>query len=85
MIKLFISIVLIIFLTGCNNDHTATGSNSKVCVEPQNPYNESSGHYAGFNWAMENNWDCDGNSESFNEGCQEYFQQLDKYDECVKR
>ena len=52
-------------------------------MTPQNPYNDGGGHNAGFNWAMENGGDCDGNSESFNEGCEEYFRQLYDYNTCV--
>ncbi len=38
-----------------------------------------SGHEAGYNWAEDNDisniYDCDGNSDSFNEGCQEYVEE----------
>ncbi len=41
--------------------------------------NDCSGHEAGYNWAEENNIsdedDCDGRSESFNEGCQTYVEE----------
>ena len=48
-----------------------------------NPYDEDSGHNAGFNWAMENDDSCDSESDSFNEGCEEYIRQLEEYEECV--
>lgn len=80
-------------IAGCNNDPKNIGSNkqyqkvkSKVeCVEPQNPYNDGGGHDAGFNWASENGGNCNGNSDSFNEGCEEYASQLNQYNECVAR
>lgn len=52
--------------------------------EPEigNPYSDGSGHYAGYEWAEENDTDyCDGNSDSFNEGCQEYIDQRDAEEE----
>lgn len=40
---------------------------------------DCSGHEAGYNWAEENDisdeYDCDGNSDSFNEGCQSYVEE----------
>jgi hypothetical protein len=55
---------------------------------PQNPYEVSTGHYAGYEWAKDNfeDWmseyaetgnvhECSGNSESFIEGCNEYIRQ----------
>jgi hypothetical protein len=53
------------------------------CTEPENPYDEDSGHSAGFEWAQENNTgSCGGNSDSFIEGCEEYQSQEDKYEQC---
>ncbi|OGT05856.1 MAG: hypothetical protein A2103_03780 [Gammaproteobacteria bacterium GWF2_41_13] len=82
---------LLLLLIGCgggssNNLESADVSpnnGESQCAEPQNPYIEGTGHYAGFEWAMNNGGACDGNSESFNEGCQEYFQQEDDYSKCV--
>lgn len=49
--------------------------------EPENPYDEGSGHSAGYEWAMENGVDsCDGNSNSFIEGCEEYLSQIEEYE-----
>lgn len=59
-------------------------SSTKTCIEPENPYDEDTGHYAGFNWAQENGGTCDGNSESFNGGCNEYYTQLNSYESCLK-
>lgn len=40
---------------------------------------DCSGHEAGYNWAEENDisdeYDCDGNSSSFNEGCVSYIEE----------
>lgn len=52
------------------------------CVEPENPYNDDGGHDAGFKWAEEKGEACDGNSDSFNEGCEEYYTQRQRYEEC---
>lgn len=49
--------------------------------EPENPYDDGSGHSAGYEWAEENDVDsCGGNSDSFIEGCQEYLDQQEEYD-----
>ena len=53
------------------------------CSEPENPYDEGSGRYSGFEWAENNNPGfCDGNSQSFIEGCEEYQRQETKYANC---
>lgn len=55
------------------------------CVDPQNPYEDGSGHYAGYEWAQENNPEsCDGKSQSFEEGCYEYFRQVSTYNACLQ-
>ena len=60
--------------------NTASGDS---CSEPENPYEEGSGHYAGFEWAADNDPGfCDGNSQSFTEGCEEYQRQEAKYEDC---
>lgn len=47
--------------------------------EPENPYSSGTGHSAGYEWAEENDVDsCDGNSQSFIEGCEEYVNQRDE-------
>lgn len=57
-------------------------SNPKGCIEPENPYDEGSGHYAGFQWGEDGNY-CDGNSNSFIEGCEEYEAQKEAYNTCL--
>jgi hypothetical protein len=79
-----------ILTISCNQGNGSSSSKKGLlkskadCVEPQNPYNDGGGHDAGFNWARENSGECDGNSESFNEGCQEYHRQLNLYNDCIK-
>jgi len=84
-IKFIFLAIIIIFLAGCNNDDDSSYSTSykHECIPPQNPYNDGTGHYAGFEWAQANSGTCDGNSESFNEGCEEYYNQEDEYDKCI--
>ena len=53
------------------------------CIAPHNPFNDGSGHDAGFNWAQDNGVGCIGHSDSFNEGCEEYFRQLNQYNACL--
>lgn len=74
------------FLSGCEKSPAAAPSKkTKIedCIPPHNPYNDGGGHDAGFNWAAENGGDCNGNSDSFNEGCAEFHRQLNEYNECV--
>jgi hypothetical protein len=52
------------------------------CTEPENPYDYGSGHYAGFEWGENGNY-CSGNSDSFVEGCEEYYSQEEAYDDCI--
>ena len=85
MKKIFfiISIFLtIISVSGCSKTYVS-----------QNPYEFSTGHYAGYEWAKKNfdSWaleyaetgnvrECSGNSESFIEGCNEYIKQKEEED-----
>lgn len=70
-------------LAGCESPTESSISENEIeCSEPENPYGDGGGHDAGFNWAQENAGACTGNSESFNEGCQEYFNQLSRYQAC---
>lgn len=76
-------------LCSCSNtkqaDEATSSSNSKDCssLAPHNPYDEGSGHYAGFKWG-EDGKSCGGNSTSFIEGCEEYDAQEEAYDACTK-
>lgn len=51
-------------------------------LEPENPYDYGSGHYAGFEWGENGNY-CSGNSNSFIEGCEEYEAQDEAYTACL--
>jgi hypothetical protein len=63
---------------GCNRyvkeNYSGYGTfNGYECTE------DCSGHEAGYDWAEENDisdeYDCDGNSDSFNEGCVSYVEE----------
>ena len=43
--------------------------------EVANPYSDGTGHDAGYKWAERTGGSCNGNSESFNEGCEEFYRQ----------
>lgn len=53
-------------------------------LAPNNPYDEGSGHYAGFLWGEEGNT-CGGNSDSFIEGCEDYARQEAALQACESR
>lgn len=95
--NLFLSLLIVFFtmsflsIVGCDKGTTSsdsavtTSKNIEKCIEPHNPYNDGGGHDAGFNWAIENDGGCNGNSDSFNEGCEEYYRQLNQYNECIAK
>ena len=72
---------------GCNSS-TSSDENqeelaSRHCTEPENPYEQGSGHYAGYEWAERNDpASCGGRSQSFIEGCEEYQNQESEYEDC---
>lgn len=87
---MFIVLIFSMLLFACskaeNVDSTSGKSNKNIeCIAPHNPYTDGSGHYAGFEWARENGGACNGNSDSFNEGCEEYYRQLNEYNECMAK
>jgi len=92
-LALMLCIVALVILTGaCNsssgsaNDNEEQGEASQECHEPENPYDEGSGHYAGFQWAEEHDpTSCGGNSQSFIEGCEEYQEQESAYQDCTSK
>ena len=82
-----ICIILALILSGCEKSQSDTSTKkTKIedCVSPHNPYNDEGGHDAGFKWAAENGGNCNGNSDSFNEGCAEFVRQMDEYNQCVE-
>lgn len=65
------------------SDDNGEAASAQTCTEPENPYEEGSGHYAGYEWAQNNGTGiCGGNSQSFTEGCEEYESQEDEYEDC---
>ncbi|PYU14826.1 MAG: hypothetical protein DMG37_06405 [Acidobacteria bacterium] len=74
---------------GCGTSKPAGNDNEgevASCTEPSNPFSEGTGHYAGYEWAEKNgSGDCNGSSQSFREGCEEYEAQESAYDECQKK
>jgi hypothetical protein len=78
---------------GCRSSATSNSSESSraaasasSCTEPQNPYDEGSGHYAGYEWAQDSgSGTCGDNSQSFIEGCEEYESQEAEYQECESK
>jgi len=66
-----------------STDRSGADKSAHECIEPENPYDEGSGHYAGYEWAESNgSGTCGGNSQSFIEGCEEYESQEAKFQEC---
>jgi hypothetical protein len=62
------------------------GAAAPKCTEPENPYSEGTGHYAGYEWAeKKGSVACGGSSQSFIEGCEEYETQESEYQECEAR
>lgn len=68
------------------SSYSDESDSGRYCSEPENPYGYGSGHYAGFEWAENNDPGyCDGNSSSFNEGCEDYLSQQEEYDSCLSQ
>jgi hypothetical protein len=70
----------LLVVVGCTSSSSPEKTNeeetARHCSEPRNPYNEGTGHYAGYEWAETNDpGSCGGRSQSFIEGCEEYQQQ----------
>lgn len=56
------------------SDNGYEGSERGEVSEPENPYEDGSGHSAGYEWAKDNQVSyCGGNSQSFINGCEEYL------------
>lgn len=67
--------------------HSVKKDTSADCVIPENIYSEDQeGHSMGYVWAQENSPSyCEGNSQSFNEGCNEYIRQESDYQLCLTK
>ncbi|MGA3227957.1 MAG: hypothetical protein ABSC65_29605 [Acidobacteriaceae bacterium] len=73
-----------LIVVGCKSTPSSSSGDSEAsCTEPQNPYDEGSGHYAGYQWAAEHSGTCETGSTSFDEGCDEYDSEEDAYEKCV--
>lgn len=77
----------LLVVVGCTSSSSPEKANeeetARHCTEPQNPYDEGTGHYAGYEWAETNNpGSCGGRSQSFIEGCEEYHHQESEYEDC---
>ena len=80
-IQLLCLSALTLLVAGCGQSsgiRTTRETNSEY--EMGNPYDEGTGHYAGYEWAERTGEDCNGNSDSFNEGCEEYYRQAEAYE-----
>jgi hypothetical protein len=84
------TVIASLFLLGCGSDKetekpdTETKTSDVSCTEPENPYSQGTGHYAGYAWAEQYGGSCNGRSQSFNEGCEEYEDQEAEYEECER-
>ena len=87
---LALTVAALMLITGCRSstpsnsfDSNGEATSAPTCTEPENPYEEGSGHYAGYEWARSSGTGtCGGNSQSFIEGCEEYENQEAEYEEC---
>ncbi len=79
---------VVALISGCDSKNeevvnfTSVKKAIKNCSEPENPYGDGGGHDAGFDWAEDTGSSCSGNSQSFIDGCEEYYRQLDTYERC---
>lgn len=83
----FILFTLLAITVACSSPKSSDEQEETAvsCTEPENPYTEGTGHYAGYQWAESHGGSCNGPSQSFNEGCDEYEQQESAYQECERK
>jgi hypothetical protein len=74
--KLLLVAVVASFLVSCSGPIEYVRDEYLQDVHVGNPYAVGSGHYAGYEWAKRTGGLCAADSESFNEGCEEYHRQL---------
>lgn len=76
----------LLLIAGCTSSKSTSNTEedgAPNCPDPENPYTEGSGHYAGYEWAeKQDSGTCNGSSQSFNEGCEEYENQEAEFQEC---
>jgi hypothetical protein len=83
-------LVASLFVFGACSRNSGSSSEESVnamdvgCMEPSNPWaDEGGGHDAGFKWAEEKGEECPSDhGQSFEEGCNEYYEQLHRYEAC---
>jgi hypothetical protein len=75
---LFLIAIGLFLLSGCSSRSSENSfrAENEQTIEIENPYSPGTGHYAGYEWAERTGGDCNGNSNSFNEGCEEYYRQI---------
>jgi hypothetical protein len=78
------ALVFTVALAACSPP-SSSGSASADCVEPSNPWDgDGGGHEAGFKWAQETRGECPtDHGDSFEEGCNEFYNQHNRYEACV--
>ncbi len=89
--KSLIIIFLSIWILSCSNKQSDYQSEyyqdeetQKECIEPENPYDDWSWHYAWYERWLE--WkNCSWNSNSFIEWCEEYNAQEEDYENCSNK
>jgi len=74
--KKLAAIIIVAILSACSGSNDYTSNYDEEGGYIGNPYSEGTGHYAGYEWAERTGGGCDGNSQSFNEGCEEYHHQI---------
>lgn len=67
------------------DNYNNSSSTRDECEEPENPYDEynEEWYYAGFERAERTGGSCNGNSDSFNEGCETYYELEKGYNGCI--
>jgi hypothetical protein len=70
--------------SGSSDEPKTATKEARTCPEPENPYSPGTGHYAGYECAEEHGGNCNGRSQSFNEGCEEYEEQETQYENYKK-
>ena len=73
--KHVVPLLLALLLIQCSGRQGGTSTYEAEVQEIENPYSEGTGHYAGYEWAERTGGSCNGNSTSFNEGCEEFYLQ----------
>jgi hypothetical protein len=74
----FLAVCCIAILTSCSDGSNNIQGEERNKREQGNPFDQGTGHNAGYEWAERTGGDCNGNSNSFNEGCEEYYQQQEQ-------